>query len=270
MIAWIYTLSSIQLLILLNVIVVILAVTGLYLFQLTDLSKKGCQNFINNVDIFMGILSVFLGLIMSFIIIDVWNSYNLALNDTQKEAEAIYLLYGILLQLPNTEKAQNSVKSYLEYIINIEFEGISNGIIPEEGRDYINQLKNEIYGYNPQGSKEDILYNKSIEILNVVIALRTDRINSATASVAPEIWWVLIITTIMLFCLIWAMKCEGIYHYIFTIITGIYIASALFLIVALDYPFTGALSIDAEPFVSALYDINFPEIIVIPDDISTQ
>jgi hypothetical protein len=195
-------------------------------------------------------------------IIDVWNDYTAAYSDVEKEAETLYLLYQTVAQLPGTERTLETIASYLDYIIKIEFPSLSEGIVPPEGREYVNRLRSQIYGYNPSTNRENLLYSKSLDLYSNAITLRIDRINSATLGLASEIWWVLIIITIITFILLWFIPCEGLYLYIFCVITSIYIASGLFLIIALEYPFTGAASLSSEPYQIALYNIRFPQIIL--------
>jgi hypothetical protein len=259
MISWFYQVSTFGLLLILNGIIIILAVIGLYLFNLTELSRLSCEEFTANLSIIATLISVFLGIIFSFIIVGVWQTYELAKSNSEKEAEKIYLLHETIAVLPNTEITQNIIKKYLDYIINEEYPALNNGTVPPQGKIYINTLRNYIYNYEPTfGTKETFLYDNIIDIFDDVVTLRIDRITIATQGIPPELWWSIIINVIILFVLMMFLKCQGIYHYIFMVLSGIYVATSIFLIVSLTYPFSGDLSVSSDPFSIALYNITNP------------
>jgi hypothetical protein len=117
-----------------------------------------------------------------------------------------------------------------------------------------------IYSYNPTNPKEVVLYNESIDLLNQAIELRIDRLNSAFVGVYPIIWWVTIIDSILITIMAWFINCTSVAHYILTGITAIYVATALFLVIILSYPFEGYLGLGPNPFEVALEEIGITPI----------
>jgi hypothetical protein len=242
-----------------SAIIVAASVIGLYLFKLTNLTCNICGEHNTIVGIFAATVSVFLGIILSFIIVTVWGNYSTAQLNALKEAEILYLLYGTVRTLPNTQATQQLIISYLKFIINVEYPAMHNGQIPPEQDNFFDILRIAIYGYNPQTDQQTVLYTESIDLLNQAIILRIDRLNSAFRGVYMVIWWVSIIDSILIVFISWFINCPGMVHYIMMFIIGLYVATALYLVLILSYPFEGYLGLDADPFEATLAQIlRFP------------
>lgn len=248
-------------------LIVAAALIGLYLFQLTSLYKNSCGEHNTIIGIFAGTVATFLGIILSFVIITVWDNYTQAELNAQKESQAIYLLYGVLQLLPGTESTQQLIVSYLENIINLEYPEMKKGSFPTGGVSYLNLLRQAVYGYVPQTDQQVVLYNEAIDWLNEVITLRIDRYNAAFRGVYPVVWWVSIIDSILIILISYFVNCPGIVHYILMFIIGIYVSTALFLVLILSSPFEGYLGITSLPFQIVLAQITNPNNEVDPGEI---
>jgi hypothetical protein len=232
----------------------IISLLGLYLFKIVG-SCIVCDEHNTVVSIFIATVSVFLGIILTFIIITVWGNFSEAQLNTHKEAQTIFLLYGAVEILPNTEETQQLIIEYLQDIINVEFPAMKSGKPVSENTHLFQQLQMAIYGYNPNGDQQTTLYGESIDLLNEAISLRIDRLNSATAGIYNVIWWVTIIDSILLIIMSWFIRCTGLIHYIMVAIIAIYVATSLFLVFILSYPFEGYADITPEPFEEAFNTI---------------
>jgi hypothetical protein len=85
------------------------------------------------ISIFTGTISVFLGIILSFIIVSVWNNYTRAQLNAEKEAETLYLLFVTVENLPNTEGTQKRIIDYIEFIISVDYPALKQGQRPSGG-----------------------------------------------------------------------------------------------------------------------------------------
>ncbi len=250
-----YQLPTIWAFIIFVTLVVMISLIGQYIFKQIGGMELLCGEHNTIIGIFTATVSVFLGIILSFIIVNVWNNYNTAQLNADKEAQAIYLLYGVVRLLPNTEATQKLIIAYLENIINVEYPSMKDGNFLGEGTLILDQLRLAIYGYDPDGDQQTVLYTESIDWLNEVIGLRIDRFNSAFVGVYPVVWWVTIVDSILIIIMAWFINCCGPMHYILTLIISIYVATALFLVIILSYPFEGYSSLSPEPFEIALEQI---------------
>lgn len=242
------------------ILVTVLSLLGLYLIKLLNISSITCDDNNTVVNIFLGVVAVFLSVLLSFLIVTVWDRYSQAELNADSEAQALFLLYEVIsiLNLQGTVTVQRQIVEYLEYIINVEYPDLKEGVVPTEGTILFIQLQQSIYNLNPQTSQQVVLYNEAIDWLNQAIQLRINRINSATRGVYEVIWWVNVIDAILIIILVWFVTCAGVYHYLLTAFAAVYVGSALFLALILTYPFTGYSALSPEPFETALYYIMNP------------
>lgn len=242
------------------VLVTILSLLGLYLVKLFNIPNISCNDNNTVVNIFLGVVAVFLSVLLSFLIVTVWDRYSQAQLNSDQEAQSLFLLYSTIsiLNLPGTVTIQRQIVEYLDYIINVEYPDLKKGIVPTEGTLLFIQLQQSIYNLDPQTNQQVVLYNESLDWLNQAIQLRIDRINSATRGVYDVIWWVNVIDSILIIILVWFVTCAGVYHYILSAFAAVYVGSALFLALILTYPFMGYSALSPDPFETALFYIMNP------------
>lgn len=252
---WIYQWPTPLAFFVFTLIITACCVIGLYLFRQTSLSEYKCGQHNAIIGIFAATVSVFLGVVLSFVILAVWNNYTAAELAAQKESQAIYFLYGTVKLLPNSEATQQLIISYMEEIINEEYPALKDGTFPENEINFPDLLRVAIYGFVPKTDQEVILYAETIDWLNEALALRIDRYNAAFRGVYPVIWWVAIIDSILITVISWYIDCKIITHYILMAAIGIYISASLFLVLVLSRPFEGYLGLDSLPFQIGLAQI---------------
>lgn len=232
--------------------ITLFSLLGLYLFKILNIETLACSDYNTIISIFITIISLFVGILLSFLIVEVWDNFNIARLDAINEASTIFILYQTMSALPNTENIQDIIVEYLEYVINIEYPALKDNNMSPEGNDLIIELQNLIYDYQPVGDKQLTLYNESIDLLNQVISYRLDRLDSATVGINDLVWWITISNSILLMVMIWFIVCHNLSHYMLTAVISFYISSSIFLVIILSHPFRGAAGIPPIPFEDAL------------------
>lgn len=249
---WIYTIPTVLSFVIFVGMVTLFSLFGLYIFKLLNIEVIRCEGRNSIIGIFIGIISLFLGVMLTFIVVDVWNDYDEARVDATKEAGTILILYQTVSALPDTDDIQELIIEYLEYIINVEYPNFRDNNPPSESNELIIALQDNLYSYNPQGQQQSILYGECVSLLNQIILYRIDRIDSGTIGIHNLIWWITIIDAVLLVIMSWLILCSDLSHYILTAIISIYIASAIFLSLILSYPFRGFPAITPGPFENTL------------------
>lgn len=252
---WFYDMPTIWAFIFFVVLITLLSLLGLYVFKQFNIRSIICEEHNTIIGIFITIISVFLGVMLTFVIIDVWNDYDRARLDATKEALSIFILYQTVRALPDTGDIQDVIIEYLEFIINVEYPALRNMVIPPEGNQFIVILQDLIYNLEPQDDREIVVYNEAIDTLNLVASYRVDRLDSGRVGINSLVWWITIIDAVLLVIMSWFLICSTVAHYILSGIVSIYIASAVFLTLILSYPFRGYGAITPFPFVTALEDL---------------
>lgn len=251
-----YDISSRTLLVLFIAVAVILAIVGLAAYRYFVPTQYFSFDSNSLTSIFIGIISVPVGVILAFVASGVWQSYNDASQSNEKEASELLFLYRSVEQIPGTEAILQSIRNYISYIIEVEFPQMRAGIVPVEGLQQLLNIGSQIYNLNPQTRRDIVFFRESIDIYNDVIALRASRI-SYQDGVQQELWWVLVIGVVIIIIMSWFTYCRRpVLHYVMTAAVAAGLASILFLIVSLDRPYQGQFSLDENSFIIARILVN--------------
>lgn len=230
----------------------LLSALGLYSFKNVDTDKYTCpQNNNGMVGVYVGVSSVFLGVMISFLVVTSWNIYTQTQLNSQQEAQSIVILYQNVYSLPNTENIKFLILKYLNYVINVEYPELKSGNVKLFGANILGELQNAIYNYNPTGDRQVALYNNCVSELNNIIALRIERIHNGTSGLSPVVWGVCIFDSIIIVIITWLLICKNLVHYVLVIIISMFIAAGLFLIFILSRPFRGSSGLTPQPFREA-------------------
>ena len=222
-----------------------------YLYDKSGIKIKSCsENHNGLISIYISISTLFLAVMVSFLVITVWNNYSSVSLNSQKEAQTIFLLYQNIFSLPNTTKIQQIIKKYLYYIINTEYPELKNNNVNQFGAEILGNLQYEIYNYSPNGNREDSIYSNCISLLNDIVNLRTERIHNGSLNYI--IWVVAIFDSVLIVIMTWFLHCKQFIHYVLIAFISFFIAASLFLIFVLSYPFRGQNGLTSQPFQQAL------------------
>lgn len=248
---FLYDTRNSTLLVIFVVVGVILALACLHVFKTFFPSDKVLGETNATISIFIGVISIFIGVSFAFVVSNVYASYVAASDNALLEASQLFELHKLVSTLPNTESLKQDIIDYTLYVANVEYPSLENGITPMEGHILLDGIGEKLYMYDPQGQRENAIFNKAVGVYNDVVTLKVARLASAQSGIAPELWWVLIIGSILIIIMTWFVKCSLELQYVFTAITTAALASMIFLIVALDYPFRGDYGLDSEPFLTS-------------------
>lgn len=249
---WIFNIPLVWSSILFILSIVFISLISLTIFKHFNIDKFLCQDNNTIVEVFTSIIAVFLGIFLTFTVIDSWKNFNQTQLNSIKEAKSIFMLSQTLNSLPNTKKIIDLIIQYIKNIINIEYPMLKEGKVVSWKDPILSQIESKIYSLNSNTS----VYNESIKLLNNVIFYRIDRINSGTNGVNKLVWWITVINSVLIITTSWFLNCNMFYYYILEIILTVYIASSLLLILIFSYPFRGDLGLQPTPFKEVLEDIN--------------
>ena len=252
---WFYDLPTYLSLFIFVMIVTALSLMGLFLFDLADLELVKCEDNNNVVGIYITIVSAFLGIVLTFIVVAVWGDYADAQVNADREAYSLYSLFETISFLPGTEETQRLIIRYMEEIVEVEYPTFKAGDIPPISNRTLTALQEFVYSYNPTNDRENTLYSQSLDQLTTAVELRIDRFASATQGINFLVAAVTIIDSILIVILCWFLSCRSAFHYLLVAVIAIYVASALFLIYILGYPFRGYASLPPLAFEEALKNI---------------
>ena len=252
---WFYDIPTIFSFLFFVIFIVSVSLLGLFLVRLLPIKDRETLDHNTFVGIFVSVVSVFLGIILTFIIVGVLNNYNDAQLDSDNEAYTLYLLYQVEAELPGTEDTQQLIIDYLNYIINQEYPALNRGETPPRVTDLTDALRDAVYSYVPADAQQTVLYEQSILLLQEAGALRVKRLVEANNEPSDLLTLVTVIDSVLLIIMCWLLDAWAPLQYLAVAVVAIYVGSALFISIILSAPFRGAAGIGPDPFVVALTSI---------------
>lgn len=236
-------------------IVIFISMIGLYFFELILMCLCINEKTLNHTKTYILIVASLISIVLAFIIYNEYQSFYRAQLNVEEEATALSNLYKMVETLPGTRKTQEQIINYLKSIIYVEFPILAQNKTPSNNI-ILNELQQMIYNYHPHNVREAQLYQETVVSLNRAVNLRTARIDSAMTGITPEILWVVIFGIVVNIFITFFVPTNIYYKMFMTSLVAAVFASLLFLLVILDYPFSGEYSIPPQAFKLVLRDLS--------------
>lgn len=251
---WIYTtpiwLSSLVIL----VVALVLALGGLLLaHRLIDFEFRRHHNELTGFVI--AVIGVVYAVLLAFIAIATWEAYTEAELTAGEEATYVGNIFRDTAGLPDAIAAplRTDLRRYLETVINVEWPAQQAGHISGAGWSLLEDTQLRIADYEPQTKSQTALQQEWLRSLNQLYALRRHRLLAAQGHVPPLVWWVILLggaITVGYTYLFGATR--FLMHLILTAAVTLMLTLDVILIVQLDYPFRGTVSVSAEAYETVL------------------
>lgn len=198
---------------------------------------------------FLAVLGLVYGVLLAFAVIAVWEDLDEARDTAEREANGVGDIYRLAEALPvDTRKAiQEQAITYASLVIKSEWPALSHGRESEEALKQMDALWTSVRTYEPRGPREEAILGKLLDQVQVINDERRGRLVAAREGIPRLVWAVLIgggVVTV-LFTYFFGLKNPR----ALLAMTAMYAASigfVLFLIAAMDYPYSGAVAVQPE------------------------
>lgn len=205
------------------------------------------------------VIGLFYGVFLAFAIVIVWQRFTDAESSASREVAALSDLWRDAAALPTADRdrVQSRIKGYLVAVTEHEWPAMADpraDMIRDVAYD---ELWQSLYVFEPHSEREKAFFNEAITQLNAVGQSRRERLMFSAAQMPVLLWAFLLfggfVTIVFSYflgtkhVLTHALTCAGL-----TSIVGF----SLLLIMSLQFPFAGAVSIASTPYVDLLQAMN--------------
>jgi Protein of unknown function (DUF4239) len=248
---WIYsspTWLSSSVLILAGIIV-----SGLALLVLTRLVKHETRHLHNTFTLFtVTNIAVLYAVLLAFIAIVAWEDLLKASEAVDREAsliEALYLDAQGIEDKGIVDELRMKLRHYVETVTDREWPAQRAGHVPDSAEPDLHRIRTTLAEFKPQTSNDIILKPTMQQVLNDLLNAYGDRRVAAGGHIPSTVWWVIGLLGLLIVGLTAFLGMHSLWvHFVLlaAFTTGMVIVVTL--IVELDYPFRGEVSISPEPF----------------------
>ncbi len=236
------------------VIYVTLSITGLIIIRKFYPHYK-CKLHNDIAGFIFAALGVIYAVLLAFTVIITWQDFDKASEVTSNEANCIASLYHDATAFPAGFRVQlkSELVNYVNTIVNDEWQKMAKGQRSHQVQKIQEKLWLLYGGFLPKNETQKIFLMESVKKMNEASEMRRQRIVYASSGIHPLLYFVLIVGSFITIAFTMMFGTENLVpHLIMTSFLAAMIALTLFTIIALDYPFTGNVSIKPEVFTSML------------------
>ncbi len=202
----------------------------------------------------------FFGVLLAFVVVVMWQEYSKGVDNALREGTEAMALYRDLTLYPDKEQTAGSIEALLDFarqVVADEYPAMAKMERSPSTERALHNLWSSTEKINPQGRQEEILYNVILKDLYSLSKSRDERLLELDSNLPGIIWGVLIIGAIVTLVFSALLGCESILlHALLKSLFVILIASTFFLIIELDYPFTGNISVKPVSYIRMLEMVN--------------
>jgi Protein of unknown function (DUF4239) len=194
---------------------------------------------------------VFYGITLALISISSYQNFAAANQVVSREAAALGTLYRDVSSYPDRLRGglQTMLRDYTRYVIEEAWPAQKRGVIPEGGTARVTAFQEKLLSFQPQTRAEEILHAETIREFDVFVDYRRQRLDSVSTGLPDVLWFVVLVGAVVnavLTCLFDVKQLTV--HLLLAGLMSLFVAQMVFMIVAMDDPFRGEVSVGSEAF----------------------
>lgn len=203
------------------------------------------------------IVAVVYAVLIAFIVVNVFETFSKSDEIVIAEANRLSSLMLDSDGLPPQMAAivRTELNEYIDIVVNKEWPSQQAGNLDdkvfEPGWEVLGKLNKELASFEPTTSGQNVNKAEMLSVVNELTRARRSRIDAAGEHLADVVWQILILAGII--CVVYTYLFGAHNFRIHIAITGLVaalIALVFVLIIALDYPFRGEVSVGDEAYVN--------------------
>ncbi len=188
------------------------------------------------------LIGIIYGVLVGFLCLYLITNQDHAAQAVQNEANALENIFiqSTWMKQSYQDELRHDLLNYIDEVVNNEWPAMSHfKKIGLRGDKLILKILDDIKSFEPQSKSETIVFDNMSRSINELSNARHARILISHAVLAPELWEVIILGTILIIAINYAFRVSFYLHIFGTVTFAIMAASMLFLLVTLDTPFQG-------------------------------
>jgi hypothetical protein len=254
---FVYSLSSVPLFIVLFLIgSVISALSLFFVYRFLPITLRKRENV--PAGYIAGSITVIYAVLAGFVILYAMNTFDKAADISIHEAITITKIFRDASRLPEPQRSQiqSAMRNYANIVINVEFPAIAKDKMTKAGLAVLDNLDHQLNTYDPNNI---IIFHRMHSIhaeIDDLYATYDQRMNINNSALTPDLWALFIISSVLTLVINSMLGVALRLHIVLQIILTLMVSSTLFLIIAMDHPFSGSFAISSHVFEKSLQEMD--------------
>lgn len=249
---WLYDLNTLSLFLLIVLFFIFISVAGLFIMRrrFTGITMQlHGQN--EHVGFYMNVIGLFYGITLALVTVSAWENYSDTSSAVTNECACLATLYRNVSSFPDSTRKvlQKDLKDYTRHLIDTGWPLQQRGAIAAGSTMIVDRFRKDLTGFEPSTPRQEILLSQALNASDDFTKARRRRLDAVDGALPAILWWVIMLGAVITIAMTWFYHMENLrLQVIFNCIIGTLLGCMIFLLVALDNPFRGELSVTPEPF----------------------
>jgi hypothetical protein len=202
-------------------------------------------------------LSVFYGLLMGLLAVASFNNFEEVENNVKHEATNIATLYHSISHYPEPVRQylQDQIANYTLYTIEQVWPAQKRGESAKYDKLMVAAIQDNLLLFEPASKTEEILHAATLRRFDAFVEARHARESGLDTGIPGVLWYVLAFGALINIVLLWLFEMKLSVHLILGGIVAFFLSVVISVIVAMDNPLRGELSVTPEPYLDVYRDL---------------
>lgn len=199
------------------------------------------------------IAGVVYAVVLGFVTVSVWEEHGQAARAAEAEANALGDIVTDARGFPEPMRRtiREAAGSYLRLVVEDEWPRLARGDESPRAAAALAVLHRALITSEPDGRREEIVLTTTLGHLDRLVDQRRLRVLAARSGVQPVVWSALLTSSALMLGFVLFLGTINVgAHFVMTTFVSVSIAMMFWIIVSLDYPFTGGAGLRPEAFES--------------------
>lgn len=201
----------------------------------------------------LAVISVMYAVLLAFIAIATWQAFSNSESIVAQEADCVDSVYRDTRGLPAAmaKDIRFDLRQYMNLVVTKEWPEQQKGRIPNEGWEPLGRIHTAIVTMHPATPGEAVIQAELLRTLNMLYHVRNSRLAAVDGHIPTVIWWIIFIGGALTVGYTYLFGFHDLrMHLLITSGISTSLALVVVLIVALDWPFRGTVSVSPDALIT--------------------
>ncbi len=198
----------------------------------------------------IGVLAAVYAIILGFVVVTLYEDFTEAQENVQAESGHVSQLYDDTRGMAIAGAMRCGLHEYVAAVRTREFTAMRAGRdFAPRGSASVGMLYRTLQGYTPPTENRVAFYEDAVRRLNDIVASRVQRRHDASESLPAPFAYLLVIGAFLMVGSLYLLHVPRLrVHVALVVSVAVVMSFSLLIAAALDYPFSGDISVSSEPF----------------------
>ena len=258
---WIYDIPIWASFLLIVAITLAVGWIGLFALRVWVSHLHSSQNHNEVVSYSFAAVVLFYGVMVGLIAVGGWEQFSATDEKVAMEASALAAVYRDVSAYPEPARSrlQADLRAYTQNVVHKSWPLQRRRIIPAETNQILWSFQADLVAFQPDTNAQNILHAEAMRTYNELVELRRMRLHSVESGLPGAVWVVVALGAVICLSVSWFFETVTFaVHFWMVTLTALLLGAIVWLLVALDHPFLGEVSIGPEPFEQVYATIMTP------------